>query len=98
MAGDLRRFRWGGEDLNLRPTDHEFHPARFPDQAKRGNLPSGLRVCLIKASRCFATFRGRSRDKCGTSKAEAATKETLKSSGAGISFRGSESLHSCQPC
>jgi hypothetical protein len=34
MTCDLRFRSWGGEDLNLRPTDYEFDPDEFGDQQK----------------------------------------------------------------
>jgi hypothetical protein len=34
MVGGLAIHAWGGEDLNLRPTDYEFDPDEFGDQPK----------------------------------------------------------------
>jgi hypothetical protein len=45
MPDDLQK-QWGGEDLNLRPTDYEFNPEQFGDQARRTNRASDQEIRL----------------------------------------------------
>jgi len=59
-----RSEEWGGEDLNLRPTDYESGAIHGAGQ--RRNLVFDRRVWILNATPCFAMLRGRSRDKCGT--------------------------------
>ena len=44
QAADLRFLSWGGQDLNLRPTDYEFDPALSPTRGiePRESLTSGF--------------------------------------------------------
>jgi hypothetical protein len=65
-TADLRFPSWGGEDLNLRPTDYEFDQERLSDQPKCTNIAADQHEWVLKAAQRFATFRGPSRDKCGT--------------------------------
>ena len=57
-APDLRQRSWGGQDLNLRPTDYESVTGHAGDLRRRpGNGPD-LGVCLIPTSREVTGIRG----------------------------------------
>ena len=54
--------RWGGQDSNLRPTDHEFDPARLADQGEWAESVADQQFRLPRTVRRFAAFRSPSRD------------------------------------
>jgi hypothetical protein len=57
------RFRsWGGEDLNLRPTDYEFDPAPFVDLGETGEKDCDP---AARRTRPYPPFRNISRSLAG---------------------------------
>jgi hypothetical protein len=64
-ATNLQVNRWGGQDLNLRPTDYESDSALSPTSEiePRESLTSRFSP---SAARRYAKFRSPSRGQCGT--------------------------------